>query len=101
MPPDVRRRRPSRRLVVAASVALLGVAILPAVALAQVPTYPPPVDGQRVYDTAEVLRAATRERAESIADAIEERTGAQVAIYTRVTDPGVTAGEAEADAIAL
>jgi uncharacterized protein len=101
MPPDARRRRPSRRLVVAASLALLGLALVPTIALAQVPTYPPPVDGQRVYDEAEVLRAATRERAESIAAAIEERTGAQLAIYTRVTDPGVTTEEAEADARAL
>jgi uncharacterized membrane protein YgcG len=101
MPLDAHRRRPSRRLVVAASVAVLGLALLPAIALAQVPTFPPPVNGQRVYDTAEVLRAATREKAEAIADAIEERTGAQVAVLTRLTDPGVTADEAEADAIAL
>ena len=87
--------------MVAASLAVLGLAVLPAVALAQVPTYPPPIDGQRVYDEAEVLRAATRERAESVADAIEERTGAQLAIYTRLTDPGVTTEEAEADARAL
>jgi uncharacterized membrane protein YgcG len=101
MSPIAHRRRPTRRVAAGACLALLGLALLPASALAQVPTYPPPVDGQRVYDTAEVLGAATRDKAESIADAIEDRTGAQLAIYTRLTDPGVTSEEAEADARAL
>jgi uncharacterized membrane protein YgcG len=80
---------------------LLAILALAAPAFADVPTYPAPVPNQRVYDEAEVLRAATRDQAEATIRAVEQRTGAQVVVYTRLADPGVTTDEAEADAIAL
>jgi uncharacterized membrane protein YgcG len=65
------------------------------------PPYPPPVDGQRVYDTAGVLGAGTVAEAESIIRGIEERTGAQVAVYTQVKPASNTFEKAESDARAL
>ncbi len=56
--------------------------------------------GQRVYDFAGAFKPGTVDAVESIADAIEARTGAQVAVYTQVK-PGVTTAQAENDARAL
>jgi uncharacterized membrane protein YgcG len=64
------------------------------------PPYPPPTTGRRVYDQAGVFRQDTRDKIQATADAIEQRTGAQVVVYTQVK-PGVTTDEAEQDAIAL
>lgn len=86
------------RVVVGLLVAAL---LLPSVALAAGPPFPPPVDGQAVYDEAGVLRPETIERAEGIIDAIEARTGAEIAVYTQLVPYGVTSGEAERHAIAL
>ena len=47
------------------------------------PPFPPPVDGQAVYDFAGVLSPAAIADAEATIDAIEERTGAEVVIYTQ------------------
>jgi uncharacterized membrane protein YgcG len=69
--------------------------------LAQVPVYPDPVVDQAVYDEAEVLRADTKTQAETIIDGVEDRTGAEVVVYTRLAEPGITTEDAEADAQAL
>ena len=47
------------------------------------PPFPPPVDGQAVYDFAGVLSPEAIADAEATIDAIEERTGAEVVIYTQ------------------
>ena len=98
-----RRLVPGPGLRAVAGAAILGALSLGVAApvVGAVPTYPAPVVDQAVYDEAEVLRQATRERAESIIDAIENRTGAEVVVYTRLAEPGITSEEAEADAIAL
>ena len=64
------------------------------------PPYPDPVAGQAVYDTASLFSGATIARAEATIDAIEERTGAEVVVYTQVK-PGATTESTEDDAIAL
>jgi uncharacterized membrane protein YgcG len=53
-----------------------------------------------VYDQAGVFRQDTRDKIQSTADAIEQRTGAQVVCYTQIK-PGVDTADAEQDAIAL
>jgi hypothetical protein len=64
------------------------------------PPYPDPVLTQAVYDTAGLFDAQTIAKAEAIVDRIEERTGAEVVVYTQVK-PGATTESTEADAIAL
>ena len=54
-----------------------------------------------VYDHAGVLAAATEAEAERTIDAIEERTGAEVVVYTQVVPYGVTEEEAEEHARGL
>jgi len=65
------------------------------------PPYPSPVSGQRVYDTADVLSGATEAQAEAIIQRIEERSAAQVVVYTQVKPDSNTEAAAEADARAL
>ena len=81
--------------------ALAAVMLLVTGAAAAGPPYPGPVDGQRVYDYAEVLSPATIARAEQISRGIEARTGAQVVVYTQVKPESDTTELAEQDAIAL
>lgn len=87
--------------------ALLGAAILflgARVALAAEPPgppFPPPEPGRAVYDQAEVLSPETEAWAEGVIDAIEERTGAEVVVYTQVVPSSTTTADAEAHAIAL
>jgi uncharacterized membrane protein YgcG len=76
-------------------------AVAAATAIAAGPPFPDPVAGQVVYDTAEVLDPATIDQASATILAIEERTGAEVVIYTQIVDPGVTTEEAEDHAVAL
>jgi hypothetical protein len=64
------------------------------------PPYPDPVLDQAVYDTAGLLDEPTIAEAESIIDRIEERTGAEIVVYTQVK-PGATTESTEGDAIAL
>ena len=66
------------------------------------PDYPDAREGVRVYDYAEVLGGdAIRRLSESI-EAIEERTGAQIVIYTQTKpDAADDAAATERDAIAL
>jgi uncharacterized membrane protein YgcG len=65
------------------------------------PPFPPPVEGQAVYDTAGILSPATVENAEATIDAIEARTAAEIVVYTQLVDYGVTTEETEAHARAL
>lgn len=82
---------------------VLALAVLPLVggAFAAGPPYPAPVADQAVYDEAEVLSAQVEEQVEVTIDAIENRTGAEVVVYTQLVPTGITQEEAEADAIAL
>ncbi len=65
------------------------------------PPFPDPVDGQAVYDFAGVFSDETIADAEATIDAIEERTGAELAVYSQVVDYGVTTEETERRARAL
>ena len=96
--------RVSFRLAAAAS---LGSAVLLAASVAlagdRVPAgspYPDPVTGQRVYDYAGAFRPSTIAELERRIRGIEDRTGAQVVVYTQVKS-GMYAEDAKADAIAL
>ena len=64
------------------------------------PPYPAPVLGRAIYDTAGLFAAATIAEAEAIIDRIEERTAAEVVVYTQVK-PGATTESTEADAATL
>lgn len=86
---------------------LLLLALAPAV-LAADPTAPPPgppfpepqVD-RAVYDYAGILSPSAISGAETTIDAIEERTGAEVVVYTQSVDYGVTTEETTERARAL
>jgi uncharacterized protein len=65
------------------------------------PPFPNPVVNQAVYDEANVLTEGTISQAESIIDGIENRTGAEVVVYTQLTSDFISTAEAEQDAIAL
>ena len=84
-----------------AALGLLVVSLGAAVTLAAGPPFPPPVDGQRVYDTAGVFRSATVAAAEATIRTIERRTGAQVAVYTQVLPHRAATDETERHARAL
>jgi uncharacterized membrane protein YgcG len=76
--------------------------VLPALVAAAGPPYPDPVDGQAVYDTAELFSAEARDQAESIIDAIESQTKAEVVVYTQALGrDDITTEEAEGHAQAL
>ena len=81
--------------------AALILALLPAPARSAGPPFPPPVTGQRVYDTADVLSAQTIVNAEATIRTIEERTGVQIVVYTQVKPESDTPELAQADADAL
>jgi uncharacterized membrane protein YgcG len=70
-------------------------------ALAAGPPFPPPVEGQAVYDTAGVFAPETIASAERTIDAIEARTGAEVVVYSQVVGYDITTEEADAHAKAL
>jgi uncharacterized membrane protein YgcG len=65
------------------------------------PPFPDPVDGVAVYDFAAILQPGTIAAVEKQIDAIEDRTGAEVAVYTQIVEPGRTTEEADGDARAL
>ena len=65
------------------------------------PPYPDAVTGQRVYDYAGILSPAAVAGAEQTIRTIEDRTGAQVAIYTQVKPQSDTLELANTDALAL
>jgi len=65
------------------------------------PPFPDAIDGVRVYDFAEVISpTVVSEIGETIAR-IEERTGAQVVVYSQSKPGAESAAQAERDAIAL
>jgi len=65
------------------------------------PPYPDAVTGQRVYDYAGIFSSPTVAQAQSLIEAIEARTGAQIAVYTQVKPESDTLDLANADALAL
>ena len=79
----------SARAVAAAAAALVALALaLPVAVLAADPPpigppFPPPVVDQAVYDYAGVFRPSTIAEVEATIDAIETRTGAEIAVYTQ------------------
>jgi uncharacterized membrane protein YgcG len=93
------RLRDVARIGAAVAIALLCVA--PAGAAAAGPPFPDPVGGQRVYDTAAIWTSATVAEADRLIRAIEDRTAAQVVVYSQVTDYGITGDDATAQAKAL
>ncbi len=65
------------------------------------PPYPAAVTGQRVYDFAGIFSPDAIVRAEARIRTIEERTGAQIAVYTQVKPLSDDLNKANADAAAL
>jgi uncharacterized membrane protein YgcG len=95
-------RRRSRLPWLAALAALACALALPVAVGAAGPPFPDPVDGQAVYDTAELFSPEARERAELIVDAIEAQTKAEVVVYTQsLGRDDITPEETEANARAL
>jgi uncharacterized membrane protein YgcG len=64
------------------------------------PPYPSPVEDVFVYDYASILSPATEASATRTIVAIEQRVGAQIAVYTQYK-PGATTESTEHDAMAL
>jgi len=89
-----------RAFAASGAIGLAVLALVPAV-FAAGPPFPSPVGNQAVYDTAGALRPETITRAESTIDAIEARTGAEIAVYTQLVIVPRSTTEAEADAQAL
>ncbi len=101
---DNLRRRPTGRIrpIVASFLAAWLVVTGTAVgALAAGPPFPNPVNNQAVYDEANAFREATRSQVESMIDAIENRTGAEIVVYTQVVPGFTSTSDAEAQARAL
>ena len=71
---------------------LVAIGLAVAACSRRLPPFAEPVDGQAVYDFAEILSADTEQYAEQIADAVEAQTAAEVIVYTQVggagSDPG-------------
>lgn len=65
------------------------------------PPYPAPVEGQVVYDYADILDESTIAEATGVIERIEERTAAEVVVYTQIKPQSDTEDEAEQDARAL
>jgi uncharacterized membrane protein YgcG len=65
------------------------------------PPYPDAVTGIRVYDYAGIFSSAAISQTEQTILAIEQRTGAQVAVYTQVKPQSDTLDKANTDARAL
>jgi uncharacterized membrane protein YgcG len=65
------------------------------------PPFPEPEVDRAVYDYAGVFSAETIANAEATIDAIENRTGAEVVVYSQVVDYGISTEEADGHAQAL
>ena len=65
------------------------------------PPFPDPVLDQAVYDQAGVFRASTIATLESMIDAIEARTGAEVVVYTQEWPYKIDQATSESNAAAL
>jgi uncharacterized membrane protein YgcG len=88
-------------LAVAVASTVMAMLGLGAGAAAAGPPFPPPVEDQAVYDTAGAFRPETVEQVEAMIDAIERRTGAEIAVYTQLVPCCETTDEAEQNARAL
>jgi uncharacterized membrane protein YgcG len=84
-------------VVVVALVAVLGGT---SAAIAAGPPFPDPIPNQAVYDYAGAFRADTIASLEETIDIIENRTGAEIVVYTQVK-PGADEASTERDAIFL
>ncbi|MGZ6268196.1 MAG: TPM domain-containing protein, partial [Candidatus Limnocylindrales bacterium] len=98
--------RPYRRLVAiglaaAAVCAWLALASATAAAPPAGPPYPDAVAGQRVYDHAGIFSPAAIAQAERTILAVEQRTGAQIAVYTQVKPESDSLDKANQDALDL
>ena len=91
---------PERRAVALATMVIAALGLVPGVEAAG-PPFPPPVEDQAVYDTAGAFRPATVEQVEATIDAIEQRTGAEIAVYTQLVPCCETTDQAEHNARAL
>ncbi len=98
-PRRITRRVPLPLLAMVALVALAGPWVSTAAAAG--PPFPSPENDRAVYDTANALKEATRAQAEQTIDGIEQRTGAEVVVYTQTVPCCQTSDEAESDAQAL
>jgi uncharacterized protein (TIGR04222 family) len=98
---------PMAGLATTAVVVALGILLLASPALGASspvpagPPYPQPVAGQRVYDYAGIFSADEIASAEATIAAIEQRTRAQVAVYTQVKPQSDSLDKANSDAAAL
>lgn len=63
--------------------ALALLALSAGLAQAAGPPFPDPVDGQAVYDTADLLSGEVETRIDARIDEIEARTGAEIVVYTQ------------------
>jgi uncharacterized membrane protein YgcG len=98
--------RAGRRLVAigfagAAVCAWLAIASAAAATPPAGPPYPDAVTGQRVYDYAGIFSPGAIAQAEQTILAIEQRTGAQVAVYTQVKPESNSLDRANQDALDL
>ena len=96
-------RRPAAGLGILGVLLWLLLWLAPAATRAETPVGPPfpdPVAGQTVYDTAGLFSQATIANAEVTIARIEQRTGAEVVVYTQL-NAGATTESTEQDAIAL
>jgi len=69
-----------------AALAVAALLSLPIAAAAAGPPFPSPVDKQAVYDEAGILSDTAEADAEAKIDAIEERTAAEIVVYTQLVD---------------
>ncbi|HYH91884.1 MAG TPA: TPM domain-containing protein [Candidatus Saccharimonadales bacterium] len=65
------------------------------------PPFPDPAPDRAVYDFAGILTPGAIAEAEAAIDEIEQRTGAEVAVYSQLVDYGVSTEETESRARAL
>jgi uncharacterized membrane protein YgcG len=98
-PVTIRRRLPWV-VPLGTSVAAVLLAVASAVNAAG-PPYPDPEVDRAVYDFAGIFSPDTIANAEATIDRIENRTAAEVVVYTELADYGVSAEETEARARAL
>lgn len=82
-------------------VALIAWAVSAGSALAAGPPFPDPVAGRYVYDEAQVFRPDTVTKVQGQIQAIRDRTGAEIVVYTQVAGAHVSETQAENDARAL
>ena len=88
-------------LLVAVFAGVAGAVTAVAADVAAGPPFPAPTTGVRVYDQAGIFSPAARSSAEATIKAIEDRSHAQVVVYTQVVEDGRTTEEANGDALAL